>query len=101
MLPSKPVVFFHPNVELIIFNNLQFMALTGQTSHAEDAKHSQRGGFFTRKIFKEGDILTESYINKLKRKYKETAHQYNRRTAFKVLRQDYISSNEGADGQKK
>ena len=68
---------------------------------AEDAKHSQRGGFFTRKIFKEGDILTESYINKLKRKYKETAHQYNRRTAFKVLRQDYISSNEGADGQKK
>jgi peptidoglycan-associated lipoprotein len=51
---------------------------------ARDAKHSQRGGFFTKKIFKEGDVLTEPYINKLKNKYKETAHQYNRRTTFTI-----------------
>jgi len=49
-----------------------------------DAKHSQRGGLFTKKIFKEGDVLTESYINKLKNKFKETAHQYNRRTTFTI-----------------
>ena len=58
---------------------------------AEDAKHDERGGFFVKKIFKEGDVLTESYINNLKNKYKEIAHQYNRRTSFKVLSEDYIS----------
>ena len=52
---------------------------------ANDAKHDQRGGLFTKKIFKEGDILTESYINKLKNKFKETAHQYNRRTTFTII----------------
>jgi peptidoglycan-associated lipoprotein len=57
-----------------------------------DSKHSQRGGFFTKKIFKEGDLLTESYINKLKNKFKETAHQYNRRTTFKIISEDYIPS---------
>ena len=57
---------------------------------AEDAKHDERGGFFTKKVFKEGDVLTESYINKLKNKFKEVAHQYNRRTTFKVLTEDYI-----------
>jgi len=41
--------------------------------------------------FKEGDVLTESYINKIKfRKNKKKAHQYNRRTSFKVLREDYV-----------
>ncbi len=57
---------------------------------AEDSKHDQRGGFFTKKIFNEGDVLTESYINKLKKKFKEIAHQYNRRTTFKVLTEDYV-----------
>ena len=57
---------------------------------SEDSKHDQRGGFFTKKIFKEGDVLTESYINKLKKKFKEIAHQYNRRTTFKVLTEDYV-----------
>jgi len=42
--------------------------------------------------FKEGDVLTESYINKIKfKKNKKKAHQYNRRTSFKVLREDYVS----------
>lgn len=40
--------------------------------------------------FKEGDILTEDYINKLKdNKQKEDAHQLNRRTEFSVLSTDY------------
>ena len=59
---------------------------------AEDAKNDERGGFFAKKIFKEGDVLTESYINKLKKKFKEVAHQYNRRTAFKVLSEDYSAT---------
>ena len=38
-----------------------------------------------------GDVLTESYIKKIKfKKNKEKAHQYNRRTSFKVLSEDYI-----------
>jgi peptidoglycan-associated lipoprotein len=42
--------------------------------------------------FKEGDVLTKSYINKIKfRKNKKKAHQYNRRTSFKVLSEDYVS----------
>jgi len=45
--------------------------------------------------FKEGDVLTESYIKKIRfKKNKEKAHQYNRRTSFKVLREDYIPENE-------
>ena len=41
--------------------------------------------------FKEGDVLTEYYINKIRfKKNKEKAHQYNRRTSFKVLREDYV-----------
>jgi peptidoglycan-associated lipoprotein len=41
-------------------------------------------------VFKEGDILNEEYINKLKdNKDKEIAHQINRRTEFSVLRTDY------------
>ena len=40
---------------------------------------------------KEGDVLTESYIRKIKfKKNKNKAHQYNRRTSFKVLREDYV-----------
>jgi peptidoglycan-associated lipoprotein len=40
--------------------------------------------------FKEGDVLTQSYIKKIRfKKNKEKAHQYNRRTSFKVLREDY------------
>jgi len=45
--------------------------------------------------FKEGDVLTESYIRKIKfKKNKNKAHQYNRRTSFKVLREDYIPQSE-------
>ena len=37
-----------------------------------------------------GDVLTESYIKKIRfKKNKETANQYNRRTSFKVIREDY------------
>ncbi len=42
--------------------------------------------------FKVGDVLTESYIKKIKfKKNKKAANQYNRRTSFKVLREDYVS----------
>lgn len=38
-----------------------------------------------------GDVLSESYINGLANDAdKEKAHQYNRRTQFKVLRTDYV-----------
>ncbi|OUV74686.1 MAG: hypothetical protein CBC83_03460 [Flavobacteriales bacterium TMED123] len=40
---------------------------------------------------KEGDVLSKAFIDNLRRgKHKEQAHQYNRRTAFKVVRQDYV-----------
>jgi len=46
--------------------------------------------------FKEGDILTEEYINKLSdNKKKEDAHQLNRRTEFSVLSTDYGLPKEG------
>ena len=51
---------------------------------SEDAKHDERGNWFTKKIFAEDDILTEDYINKLKNKYKDLAHQYNRRTTSQL-----------------
>ena len=45
--------------------------------------------------FKQGDVLTESYIRKIKfKKNRQKAHQYNRRTSFKVLREDYVPSTE-------
>ena len=41
--------------------------------------------------FKVGDVLTELYISKIKfKKNKEKAHQYNRRTTFRVNGDDYI-----------
>ena len=48
--------------------------------------------------FKVGDILTESYIKKIRfKRNKAKANQYNRRTTFKVISEDYnpeSSSNE-------
>ena len=45
--------------------------------------------------FKVGDVLTESYINKIRfKKTRVRAHQYNRRTSFKVLREDYVPTND-------
>ena len=37
-------------------------------------------------------MITEHYINKIRlnKKRKKAAHQYNRRTSFKVLREDYV-----------
>ncbi len=50
-------------------------------------KDMVRDGF----LFTEGITLDEDYINSLvTNKEKETAHQMNRRTEFKVLRKDYI-----------
>ena len=41
---------------------------------------------------KVGDVLTEKYIKKIKfKRNKEKANQYNRRTSFKVLREDYVA----------
>ncbi|MFW6328205.1 MAG: OmpA family protein [Bacteroidota bacterium] len=42
-------------------------------------------------LFKEGDVLTEEFIENLDSEVeKETAHQLNRRTEFRVLRTDYL-----------
>ena len=57
---------------------------------AEDSKREVKGGFLTKKVFKKGDVMSVSYINRLKNKFKETAHQFNRRTSFKVLSEDYV-----------
>jgi len=44
-------------------------------------------------FLKDGDILSEDFINKLPTvEQKETAHQINRRTEFKVIRTDYDES---------
>jgi len=41
--------------------------------------------------FDVGDVLTVRYIKKIRfKKNREKAHQYNRRTSFKVLREDYV-----------
>ncbi len=41
--------------------------------------------------FKVGDVLTQRYIRKIRfKKNREKANQYNRRTSFKVLREDYV-----------
>jgi hypothetical protein len=40
---------------------------------------------------KVGDVLSKTYIDGLRRKKnREEAHQYNRRTAFKVVSQEYV-----------
>ena len=50
----------------------------------------QSKGLFKKKIFKLGQILTEDFINNLKKaEYKEVAHQLNRRTTFNVISQSY------------
>ncbi|MDD3859162.1 MAG: OmpA family protein [Bacteroidales bacterium] len=52
--------------------------------------------------FKEGDILTEEYINKLiDKKQVEDAHQLNRRTEFSVVSTDYGAEEEAKDGATK
>ncbi len=44
-------------------------------------------------FLKQGDVLTEDYINKLENNQdKEICHQLNRRTEFKVLRTDFKES---------
>ncbi|MFN8256392.1 MAG: OmpA family protein [Bacteroidales bacterium] len=44
-------------------------------------------------FLKDGDVLTEDFINKLPtNEQKEIAHQINRRTEFKVIRTDYDES---------
>jgi peptidoglycan-associated lipoprotein len=56
----------------------------------EDEETYKRRGLFKKKIFKVGQILTEDYINGLKKdEYKEIAHQFNRRTTFNVISQSY------------
>ena len=47
---------------------------------------------------KAGDVLTESYIKKIKfKKNKEKANQYNRRTSFEVISEDYVPLNGNKD----
>ena len=58
----------------------------------QDSKREVKGGFLTKKVFNEGDEMSVSYINGLKNKFKETAHQLNRRTSFKVLSENYIAN---------
>ncbi len=48
--------------------------------------------------FKTGDVLTDDFINKIKAKdQKEEAHQLNRRTEFKVLRNNYVKGQKAED----
>ncbi len=48
--------------------------------------------------FKAGDILTDAFINNLKDKAKkEEAHQLNRRTEFKVLRNNYVKGEKATE----
>lgn len=46
--------------------------------------------------FKVGDVLTESYIRKIKfKKNKQKANQYNRRTGFRIISKEYTPVGEG------
>lgn len=53
-------------------------------------------------VFKKGDVITDQYINGLSSKMEqEAAHQLNRRTEFKVLRDNYVPVGglpEGSEG---
>ena len=51
--------------------------------------------------FNIGDVLTSSYIRKIRfKKNKEKAHQYNRRTSFEVFREDYVPDDNAAEQNK-
>ena len=51
--------------------------------------------------FNVGDVLTSSYIRKIRfKKNKEKAHQYNRRTSFEVFREDYVPDDNAAEQNK-
>ena len=48
--------------------------------------------------FKVGDVLTKTYIKKiLFKKNRKIAHQYNRRTSFKVISEDYVPKSNNED----
>ena len=56
----------------------------------EDVENYRGKGLFKKKIFKLGQILTEDFINNLKKaEHREVAHQLNRRTTFNVISQSY------------
>lgn len=49
---------------------------------------------------KKGDVLTKRYIKRLKRKDQKEANQYNRRTSFKVVSENYVPSNKEEETEK-
>ncbi len=58
----------------------------GKRSPREISQDMEREGFF----FEAGTVLTESFINSLPdEEHREVAHQLNRRTEFRVIRDDF------------
>jgi peptidoglycan-associated lipoprotein len=53
-----------------------------------------QGSEYAGVCFNAGTVLSEEYIKSLpNNKYKEAAHQLNRRTEFRILRDDYVPKN--------
>jgi len=63
----------------------------GERKPREINETIEREGF----VFEEGSVLDNDYINKLpSEEHREVAHQLNRRTEFRVLRDDFEPENE-------
>jgi peptidoglycan-associated lipoprotein len=65
----------------------------GRLSAKGYGQHQPRTLYKDIGAFKSGDVLTDAFINNLKKPaLKEEAHQLNRRTEFKVLRTNFIKT---------
>ena len=77
-------------VEYLVSKGIEKERLTAMGYGEEKPKEVSKKMAETYTFLKEGDILTEEFINALEdEEQKETCHQLNRRTEFQVLRTTY------------
>lgn len=77
-------------VEFLIIKGISPQRLTAKGYAANLPKTVDRKYATIYSFFKEGDVLTPSYIDALPSQYREIAHQLNRRTEFRVMSTDYV-----------
>ena len=77
-------------VEYLVSKGIEKVRLTAVGYGEEKPKEVSKKMAETFTFLKEGDVLTEEFINALEdEEQKETCHQLNRRTEFQVLRTTY------------
>jgi len=72
-------------VDFLIVKGVSPKRLTAKGYGADSPKVIDKKYATIYTFFREGDVLTRSYIDALPAQYKEIAHQLNRRTEFRVL----------------